>query len=59
MTLWSLGVPRNENDLPTVECYSIIPGPSESHLVTGKIPHKFLILEVSQFIPVGSKLANM
>ena len=35
VSMWVMNTPRNENELPSLECYSILPGPVESHLVTG------------------------
>ena len=39
VSLWLLGPPRNENELPSVECFTIIPGPGDSVLLTGRRAH--------------------
>ena len=36
VSLWQLGTPRHELELPSVECINIIQGPGDSVLLTGQ-----------------------
>ena len=36
VSVWSLGVPRHDLELPSVECQYIVPGPAETSLISGE-----------------------
>ena len=35
VSLWQLAAPRSEDELPGVECLSVVAGPGDSALLTG------------------------
>ena len=35
VSLWQLAAPRTEDELPGVECLSVVAGPGDSPLLTG------------------------